>query len=121
MPGNPRQACAPQPAALFPYVPPETNGVSPSPGGLSALAQRLSAGLAAHIGTARLERLRKRVMKLKPGSAPYRPTMQDPRLYHGRGVASIAKASAQLCAPKIGPQEGLARTADYIRKVYPPK
>ena len=104
-----------------PYVPPSANNASPPPGGLSALVQRLSASLAAHIGTARLERLRKRVMKLKPGSAPYSPSMQDPRLYHGRGVASIAKASAQLCAPKIGPQEGLARTADYIRQVYPPK
>lgn len=96
---------APPPAA--------TPGGSPSP--VSTLARRMSAIAADMLGTARLERLRRAVMRLCPGSRVWRPVTENPRLFMARGVASIEKLSARLYTPTVGAEEGLARTQGYIR------
>jgi len=96
--------------------PPTTTGAGPSL--VSALLRRASALAADTLGTARLERLRGAVLRLRPGSRIYRPVAENPRLFLSTGVASIDKLRERLTAPAISPNEGLARTQDYIRAKY---
>lgn len=97
-----------------PYVPSAPSAPAP-PSQLAALVKRMSAILASLIGTARLERLRTRVMAMKPGPRIFRPAAENPRLYLSHGVASTDKMRAGLYVPQISPEEGLARTVAYIR------
>lgn len=86
---------------------------------LFALMQSTSATLIGMIGTARFEKLRTRLMRLRPGSAEYRPATEQPRLFHARGIANTQAASAAFFTAKIDAEQGLARTRDYIRAKYP--
>lgn len=98
--------------------PPATTGAGPSL--VATLVRRASALAADALGTARLERLRARVMRLRPGSHVYRPVAENPGLFLARGVASTEKLRARLMTPVIDADEGLARTQDYIRSERPP-
>lgn len=86
---------------------------------LSGAVRSASAVAAGVIGTARLERLRGKIMRMKPGGRVYRPATENPRLFHARGVASIEKMRARLYAPQVGPEEGIGGTQAYIRDKYP--
>jgi nucleoside-diphosphate-sugar epimerase len=109
-------SCRYEPAA--PYQP-TAQSVSGRQSIGSALAKRISAALAERIGTANLARLRSHIMRLRPGASIYRPVGEQPRLFHARGIASIA-ASTHLHTPCITPEQGLKLTQDYIRAKYPP-
>ena len=102
------------------FVPPRPaiSAVRPSP--ISMLARRASALAADTIGAARLERLRSRLMGMKPGGRVYRPALDNPRLFYAQGRASIEKMRARLHEPTVGADEGIARTQTYIRAKYPP-
>lgn len=84
----------------------------------SAPIRQAAAAAAGLIGSRRIERLRARIMRMKPGERIYRPIAENPRLFRARGVASVDKMRAQLCTSTIGAQEGLDRTQDYIRTRY---
>lgn len=96
--------------------PPATTGAGPSL--VSAIARRASVIAADMLGTARLQRLRGAVMRLRPGTHVYRPVTENRRLFLARGVASTEKLRTRLMTPAVGPNEGLARTQDYIRAKY---
>lgn len=101
---------------VAPYVP-----IAPTPPSkLSALVKYASATAAGLIGTARLEKIRARVVALQPGPRMFMPAVENPRLYLSRGVAGIEKMRERLYTPGIGAEEGLGRTQAYIRAKYPP-
>lgn len=95
---------------------PSVSGTNTSP--VSALIRRASALAADTLGTARMERLRDAIMRLRPGSRIYRPVVENPRLFLSTGVANTEKLRTRLTTPAIGAHEGLARTQDYIRAKY---
>lgn len=99
---------------IAPYVP------SPPapPSKLSALVKYASATAAGLVGTKRLEKIRARVMAMKPGNRVFVPAAENPKLYLSRGVASIEKMREQLYTPGIGAEEGLGRCQAYIRAKY---
>lgn len=99
---------------VAPYVP----SAPAPPSKLSALVKYASATAAGVIGTARLEKIRTRVMAMKPGDRVFMPAADNPRLYLSRGVASIEKMREHLYTPGVGAEEGLGRTQAYIREKY---
>lgn len=101
-----------------PVLPPAPSASSASPSPVSALIRRASALAADTLGTARMERLRGAVMRLRPGSRLYRPVAENPRLFLSTGVANTEELRARLTTPAIDADEGLARTQDYIRAKY---
>jgi len=96
--------------------PPAAPGANPSLA--SAIARRAGAMASDVLGTARLERLRGTVMRLRPGGRVWRPVAENPRLFLSHGISSIEKLRAHLYTPAIGAEDGLARTAEYIRAKY---
>ena len=100
-----------------PDAPPPSAPIAP-PSAMSGLVRRASAIVADRIGADRLDRLRGAVMRLRPGGHVWRPVAENPRLYLSRGIASIEKLRARFYVPQIDPDEGLARTQDYIRSKY---
>lgn len=101
---------------VAPYVP----SAPAPPSKLSALIKYASSTAAGVIGTARLEKIRTRLMALKPGNKVFMPAADNPRLYLSRGIASTEKMRKYLCTAGIGAEEGLGRTQAYIRAKYPP-
>ena len=99
---------------VAPYVP----SAPAPPSKLSALVKYASATAAGVIGTARLEKIRTRLMALKPGNKVFMPAAENPRLYLSRGIASTEKMRKYLYTPGIGAEEGLGRTQAYIRAKY---
>lgn len=94
---------------------------SANPSLASVIARRAGATAADMLGTARLERLRGAIMRLRPGSSTYRPVAENPRLFLSRSIASIEKLRANLYSPRVGANEGLARTSEYIRANRSPR
>lgn len=88
------------------------------PSALSVLVKRASAIAASLIGTARLERLRGWAMARKPGPRIWRPAAENPKLFLGTGVAHSDTMRARLFVPQVGAEDGIARTAAYIRAKY---
>lgn len=99
--------------------PPAAPGANPPL--VSALARKAGAVVSDVLGTARLERLRGSIMRLRPGGRIWRPATEDPRLFLSRGIASIENLRANLYSPRVGATEGLARTQDYIRARRSPR
>lgn len=99
--------------------PPAAPGANPPL--VSALARKAGALASDVLGTARLERLRGAIMRLRARNRLYRPAAENPRLFLSRGITSIEKLRAGFYAPRVGAAKGLARTQDYIRARRSPR